>query len=162
MNRAGHLSLSLFAFSLALAFQPIPLSYYLFVLLGAMLPDFDLPMKGLHRKLFHNIWFAVIMGLLIADNLGTLPAQLFLIGFATHVLGDALTPEGVHLLWPGKKKLQAGKMKTGGMLEYSVTLLMFFAAFALLFHHLSFGWTKALYVSGFLVLGLVVVWLRPP
>ncbi|GEM_PF-2844296 len=162
MNRTGHVSLSLFAFSLVLMVKNVALVSYLFVLLGAFLPDFDLGIKGLHRKLFHNVWFAGIVGLLIADNVGFMPAQLFLIGFITHVLGDSLTPEGIHLFWPGKTRIRIGGLKTGSMTEYVITLFMFFLGFTILLHYFSFEWTKAVYASGLLLFGLIVVWLRPP
>jgi len=162
MNRTGHIALSLFAFSLVYLYREVNMFYYIFVLLGAILPDFDLPIKDMHRKLFHNIWIGIVLFLLFLDHVGSLPAQLFAIGFASHIVGDALTPEGVHITWPGKTRFNVAKMKTGSREEYFLSIALFFAAFALIIQKTSYDWTKAVYVSGLLLLGLILIWLRPP
>ena len=73
--------------------------------LFALLPDFDFAF-GLHRQLFHNIFFAIIAGLVVFLALKKLHESKALkygffafLGVLSHLLLDLAKP-GVALFWP--------------------------------------------------------------
>jgi membrane-bound metal-dependent hydrolase YbcI (DUF457 family) len=125
MQKMTHLIfafLILILFGFVLSF-PIYLSIFAFV--GVLLPDLDTKPRKLHRKLCHNIWFLIII-LFIAYNLGLdrTSAIILSIGFFSHLISDALTHKGVAPLWPIKKPKFNGPIKTGGLGEYLIVLVL--------------------------------------
>jgi inner membrane protein len=56
----------------------------------------------------------------------------FLLGYLSHLLADALTISGVSLLWPWRTRAygvpRALRLRTGGRVEYALTLLIMAAA----------------------------------
>jgi len=98
----------------------------LFAFVGVLLPDLDMKFKKYHRKVFHNIWFLIIV-LFIGFQLGLLErttALIVSIGFFSHLIGDSLTHRGIMPLWPVKKPKFNGPIKTGGFGEYLVILVL--------------------------------------
>jgi len=125
MERMTHLILAflvLLLFGFVLSF-PIYMAFFAF--LGVLLPDLDVRPRKLHRKLFHNIWFLIIV-LFIAYNLGIdkNTAIILSIGFISHLIGDSLTHKGIMPLWPIKKPKFNGPIKTGGFGEYLIVLVL--------------------------------------
>lgn len=71
--------------------------------LGAWFPDLDLKYK--HRALLHNLFFPVILLISIpfipyAGSSLSLTIKLFVLGWVSHLLTDALTVSGVALFYP--------------------------------------------------------------
>ena len=52
-------------------------------------------------------------------------------GMLVHVVGDMLTPDGVPLLWPLRRRFGVGVFRTAGVVEDVVTVLLAVAAFGL-------------------------------
>lgn len=125
MQRMTHLIsafLVLLLFGFVLTF-PIYMAFFAF--LGVLLPDLDIRPRKYHRKLCHNIWFLMIV-LFVAYNLGLdrTAAIIISIGFFSHLISDALTHNGVAPLWPLKKPRFNGPIKTGGLGEYLIVLVL--------------------------------------
>ncbi|MBW4980820.1 metal-dependent hydrolase, partial [Marinobacter adhaerens] len=65
--------------------------------------------------------------LFIGFNLNLLnrtSAIITAIGFSSHIISDALTHKGVAPLWPFKKPRFNGPIKTGGLGEYLIVLVL--------------------------------------
>jgi len=103
---------------------PIYMSIFAFV--GVLIPDLDVKPRRYHRKLFHNLWVLVIF-LFIGFSLNVFDREggiIFSIGFVSHLIGDSLTHKGIMPLWPVKKPKFNGPIKTGGLGEYLIVLLL--------------------------------------
>ena len=90
-----------------------------------------------HRTLTHSLVGVLIFALPIWLFLGGFPNLAFalVVGYASHVLADALNTRGVPLLWPlGKPfRLVPGGVRSGGAVEVAVALAtLAFALYALL------------------------------
>ena len=121
MYRKGHLGVSLLVFApvgywlVALSEPEIALLTGAVMCWLAMLPDIDhrLPLIE-HRGVTHSLLFAALVGGLfgavgvaLAGAFSVAGVSLGVVGFllgvltvGAHLLGDALTPAGVPLLWP--------------------------------------------------------------
>lgn len=122
MHRAGHIGAALLVYS-PLGLATILLADTQLAFMGAivagglaMLPDIDVRIPLLtHRGPTHTVWFALIVGAVLAAlggqrgvEAGVLAAvggALFglLLGVGTvasHIAADALTPAGVQPFWP--------------------------------------------------------------
>lgn len=107
---------------------------------GALLPDIDHPSSWLgrrlwpvskplslllgHRGLTHSL-LAVAGGLALihAAQPNTAIARLvepLVVGYLSHLAADALTPAGVPLLWPWKRRFGLPLCATGGAMELVV------------------------------------------
>lgn len=60
-------------------------------------------------------------------------------GMLVHVVGDMLTPDGVPLLWPLRRRFGVGVFRTAGLVEDVVTVLLAAAAFGLAVRALLWG-----------------------
>jgi len=126
MEKTTHL---IFAFLVLLLFGFVldfPIYMSLFAFAGVLLPDIDTKFRKFHRKLFHNVWFLIIVlfvgfGLKVFDRTA---AIIFSIGFFSHLIGDSLTHRGIMPLWPIKKPKFNGPIKTGGLGEYLIILVL--------------------------------------
>jgi len=124
-----HLAFGVF---LALFFLPHIENKIVFVsvvLICSLLPDIDsihsylgrnflfrpLQWATRHRGLLHSFTFCVPITILFALYLPVLALPFFL-GYATHLLADALTIEGIRPFWPSRAAL-LGRLRTGGRLE---------------------------------------------
>jgi membrane-bound metal-dependent hydrolase YbcI (DUF457 family) len=96
-----------------------------FALLGALLPDVDMKIKRMHRKIFHNIWFLIII-LFLGFKLGSdkISSIALSIGFVSHLISDSLTHRGIMPFWPIKKPKFNGPVKTGGLGEYLIVVML--------------------------------------
>jgi len=118
----GFLVLVVFGFIL-----DFPLYMAIFAFIGVLIPDLDVKPRKYHRKLFHNIWILILM-LFIGFTSGIIfnreAGIVFSIGFLSHLIGDALTHRGIMPLWPIKKPKFNGPVKTGGLGEYLIILVL--------------------------------------
>lgn len=69
-----------------------------------------------HRGVTHSLAALAAVGL-AARILPAVYLRPLLAGYASHLLLDALTPEGVPLLWPSRIRVSVPVAKTGGMLD---------------------------------------------
>ena len=75
-----------------------------------------------HRGLMHSIWIPILFYLLVF-MFSFEVAIAISFGYLSHLILDGLTPAGVKLLWPLKKKLK-GFIRTGSLTEYLVFVLL--------------------------------------
>ena len=99
----------------------------IFAFVGVLIPDLDVKFRKYHRKLFHNIWILILFlflgfsfGIFFNREVGI----IFSIGFISHLIGDSLTHRGIMPLWPIKKPKFNGPVKTGGLEEYLIVLIL--------------------------------------
>ncbi len=109
---------------------------------GSLLPDIDHPSSWLgrrlwvvskplskligHRGLTHSL-LAVVGGLALVQAIhpSTVVARLaepLVVGYLSHLAADALTPAGVPLLWPLKRRFRLPLCASGGAMELLVVL----------------------------------------
>lgn len=103
------------------------------LLLGSLLPDIDEQNSKInrqsgflgtiigfltkHRGIFHSVFLAILLFLLITAFWSNYYAWAMLIGYLGHLLGDALTPMGIQVFYPLSRFKLKGPIKTGGILE---------------------------------------------
>lgn len=69
-----------------------------------------------HRKFFHSIFVPIIVLIVLSAFGASFVGLAFFVGFVSHLIGDALTKEGVNFIYPLKFKI-AGPIKTGKFIE---------------------------------------------
>lgn len=99
------------------------------VLLSTFLPDMDMSKSYLgkykilrplqwvvkHRGAFHSFTFAVFLTFIFMFEYPVLALPFFL-GYAGHLIGDALTPDGIRPWWPLEGEIK-WRIRTGGKRE---------------------------------------------
>lgn len=137
-----HFAFGLFSALLFLNFVN-PSNKYLFLILApliALVPDIDKHESkvgkkvGLfsriieflfgHRGIFHTVYPAVILFLIFYYFNYNLIAFAILIGYLSHLLIDGLTVSGVNLLKPLLNLNISGFIKTGGIVEHLIFVLL--------------------------------------
>ena len=129
----------------ALLFLPAienKISFAIVVLFCSLLPDVDSMHSKLgrhwflrpiqwcikHRDMLHSFTFCIIFTLFFVFYFPILALPFFL-GYAGHLVSDAITIEGIRAWWPSKKRIE-GKIKTDGKAEkwfyYVLILANFF------------------------------------
>ncbi len=109
------------------------LVYFVFVFIGAALPDIDesnskisrnipiLPkligILSKHRGVFHSLWFAILLPALIYLTISKSVAYALFVGYLSHLLIDCLTVAGLNLLHPISKLHVSGFIETGTIPE---------------------------------------------
>ncbi len=107
------------------------------VLLGTILPDLDCrksrygrrwyfrPLQWIvrHRGVMHSILFGIVLVSLFAI-LSIEFAFGFLLGFGGHLFMDLLTRRGVPLFWPFCNKRFGAGIRTGGIIEDIIFVLL--------------------------------------
>ncbi len=135
-----HILLGITLFLLLADFVGGSLGVFFFVLLGSILPDID--SKGSiinrwmgifgtfavfvskHRGLFHSLlFFLLVSGIL---GLGWNPSFgiALLVGYAAHIIGDGVTPQGVAILYPFSSLKVRGPIRVGGLLESGIVVVL--------------------------------------
>lgn len=106
-------------------------------ILGSMAPDLDhmkskisrkVPVLSWlistvfgHRGLLHSPLMVVILWIVLHN----LPfGNVFVYGYIGHLFQDFFTKGGIPLLYPYKKRYSLPLVKTGGFMEYLLTILM--------------------------------------
>jgi inner membrane protein len=134
-----HLSFALLIGLLMISQIALPVNQLVFLAIlvfASLLPDIDsaesflgskvrvLSLVFKHRGVIHSIFTMMIFGIMliiITPNLHYLLA--FVIGYLSHLMLDSLTPKGIPLFWPAKKRLN-GSIRTTGLVDW--LLLLFF------------------------------------
>lgn len=104
--------------------------------LGALLPDIDHPNSWAGRKMrVVSVPLALVLGhrgithslLAVAGALAVLAvmgvgwiAAPVAIGYLSHLAADGLTPSGVPLLWPSRRRFTLNLCRTGGIVEMAL------------------------------------------
>lgn len=97
-----------------------------------------------HRGFFHSVFMVLLLLLMgtvlyFYDYIPFIYVLAALVGYLSHIALDALTPAGILLYWPFKKKfrLMPRKIapKTGGMID---ELLFIIGLMGVLFYYLTF------------------------
>ena len=123
-----------------LTFKYFGLNPYIFILVCTIvgtLPDIDHPKSKVkipliskilnfffgHRKLFHSIFFVIIIGLVIKSVWGDyyIPFEL---GYLSHIILDAFTKQGINFIYPLKQLTVKGFIRTGGFLEKVIFVIL--------------------------------------
>lgn len=112
--------------------------------LGALLPDIDHPqswagrkMRAVsvplalvvgHRGVTHSA-LAVLAGLALLLVMGTgWMAAPVVVGYLSHLAADGLTPSGVPLLWPNRRRFTLNLCRTGSAVEIALVAVVGVAA----------------------------------
>jgi len=135
-----HMSFALFLGLLTISRIALPVNQVIFLailLFASLLPDIDSAYSLLgskvkvvslafrHRGVIHSILTMMIFGIMliiITPNFYYLLA--FVIGYLSHLMLDSLTPKGVPLFWPAKKRLN-GSIRTTGLVDWLLLSLFF-------------------------------------
>ena len=131
MQKYTHVIFSILLFLMFNFIFHFPLYLSVFAFIGAMTPDLDLRPKKYHRKLFHNLWFLMLI-LFVGFSVGIIDrtfAIVFSIGFLSHLLIDGVTPMGIMPFWPFEKPKIKGPIKTGGWGEFVIMILLLLVIF---------------------------------
>lgn len=108
--------------------------------LGSLLPDIDHPQSWAGRKVpFISIPLSLLLGhrglthsalavlacavLLTIMGTGWLAAPV-VVGYLSHLLADGLTPSGVPLLWPNKRRFSLNLCRTGSLTEIAIVAII--------------------------------------
>jgi len=97
--------------------------------LGRRLPFISYPVAALfgHRGITHSLLAVVAAVMAWSAELGWMGPPLAL-GYLSHLAADALTPQGVPLLWPIKRRFGLSLCATGGVMERLVAAAVVGAA----------------------------------
>ena len=91
---------------------------------GRIVPYISIPIAKVfgHRGFTHSILMvAVIIWLLLTyREQQKIPILPLVIGYLSHIVGDLLTPSGVPLLWPVRKKFSLNLFKADGWMEHLI------------------------------------------
>jgi membrane-bound metal-dependent hydrolase YbcI (DUF457 family) len=124
-----HIAIGIFLMLLLMPVVVYKISFGIIIIICTLLPDIDMSQSYLgknkflrplqwvvkHRGVFHSFTFALIItfGLMFYYPIFALP---FFLGYSGHLIGDALTPEGIRPWWPFKYEIK-WKIRTGGKRE---------------------------------------------
>ena len=110
--------------------------FIILVLFAALLPDIDSPNSKLgskvkiislffkHRGILHSLLILpVISFILFYFNFSRFSLPI-LIGYLSHLIGDSITKEGIMLFSPFSKFRIKGFIKTGGIIEHIIFLVL--------------------------------------
>ncbi|MCX8158921.1 MAG: metal-dependent hydrolase [Candidatus Pacearchaeota archaeon] len=149
MIKRTHLAI---AIGLMLYFLPIvnnKLAFVSVILVASLLPDIDTsgsyfgqrwywrPVQWVtkHRGVLHSMTICIFISLIFALFIPILAFPFFL-GYSSHLIGDALTQDGIMPFWPLKKEAK-WIFRTGGKREMvlflivlGIDVLLFFRLFA--------------------------------
>ncbi|MFA5061073.1 MAG: metal-dependent hydrolase [Candidatus Pacearchaeota archaeon] len=130
-------------FILNLTFEiPNKIIFLVFVILGALIVDIDIKNSKVgrhwflrpfqfftkHRGMVHSLVFGILISLFIAW-IGQWAGFGFFAGYFSHLFLDSLTRSGVALFWPLSSKRFGFGIKSGGILEEIVFVLILLADF---------------------------------
>jgi membrane-bound metal-dependent hydrolase YbcI (DUF457 family) len=107
------------------------------LLFGAAFPDIDHPKSRLgqmawpiswlfeHRGFFHSFFAISLFTLIVYLISGSVLYSIaFLLGYASHIFTDSLTPQGIMPLHPLTKLRFSGIFRTGTFMEYSIFFVL--------------------------------------
>lgn len=110
-----------------------PINYFIFILIGTLIPDLDHPESKLGNKiklfsrtieilfgrrgLMHTIYFSLLIPGFLYLFLNQEYGLAMFVGYISHLVLDGFTKEGVNILQPLSNLSLFGFIKTGGILE---------------------------------------------
>lgn len=132
---------------------PYKIIFLILLVLSSYLPDIDTPQSTLgkkvwlisyplklifgHRKLFHSLF----LPLAIYAVFYYFKLQYFglavMLGYITHLIGDALSKEGIMFLYPISKFKITGFFKVGGLIETILMICFFIIDFLVILIYFS-------------------------
>ncbi len=116
-------------------------AYFFLVQLGVLFPDLDhpkasfhnvffvskiIPVLFSHRGFFHSIFPPAIISWFFLRFLDKFFALPFFIGYSSHLLGDALTVQGVRFFYPLMNFRIRGFLSTGSFAENVIFYIIIF------------------------------------
>lgn len=117
-----------------------PVIFIALVTIFTSLPDIDHPKSKIGRKLFFISWpislifkhrgffHSIFPPLILFFTFRYLKLEFIafplLIGYLSHLIGDSLTKEGINFLHPVSKFTIKGPIRTGGILEAAIFILI--------------------------------------
>ena len=145
MMAGSHVVMAITGWTLVSRYSGLPLLEPLalgMAVLGGLLPDLDHPRSWVGRRLALISWplarlfghrgithsLLAVFGVSAlwwwlanptAPQLATVPlVEPLLVGYLSHLIADGLTPAGVPLLWPNRRRFTVPLVATGGMVEW--------------------------------------------
>lgn len=107
--------------------------FFIFVLIGAGIPDVDEPESRWGRKLgflsevinfifrhrgvFHSVFLGGAVGYVLGVFFNKMMGVGFFVGFVSHLIGDGFTLKGINFIYPFKQLRLSGFIRTGSKLE---------------------------------------------
>lgn len=107
--------------------------FLVFVLIGSILPDIDIPNSKMsrkvkplsvvvnffskHRGIFHTIFPAILLFIIAFSFNQKIIGYGLLVGYFSHLLADGLTQSGINFLHPIANLRLKGFVRTGSFLE---------------------------------------------
>ncbi len=103
--------------------------FMVLVLFSGLLPDIDHPKSKLgryfrplnffisHRGIFHSLMILPVISLLLYYFNYSYLSLPIIVGYISHLIGDAITKEGIMPLYPVSKMRINGFISVGGFLE---------------------------------------------
>lgn len=122
--------------------------FIVFVLIAGLFPDIDHPKSKIgrlfkpfsylfeHRGFMHSLLVLPVISFILYKIGYYFAALPVLVGYKSHLLGDALTKEGIMPLHPISRFRIRGFIKTGGILENILFGVLFFISAYFLLHSL--------------------------
>ena len=117
-----------------------PISYFIFILIGTLIPDLDHSNSKLGNKLkffsktiellfgrrglMHTIYLSLLISGIIYFFLNKEYGLSMFIGYTSHLILDGFTKEGVNILQPLSNLTLSGFIKTGGVLENIIFIIL--------------------------------------
>jgi inner membrane protein len=108
--------------------------------LGSLLPDIDHPQSWAgrklrpisvpismvfgHRGITHSLLAVLACVIVLAVMGGQWAAAPVVIGYLSHLAADGLTPSGVPLLWPAKRRFTLNLCETGSITEMGLVAVI--------------------------------------
>lgn len=133
----AHLAFGVFLFLILFSFVEIWWLFLVGVLVGVLIVDLDSRKSKVgnyfifrpfqffvkHRGFMHSLLFgSVVMAVFAMFSVNV--AFGFIVGFLSHLFLDCLTRRGVALFWPISKKRLSFILKSGGLVEDVVFVLL--------------------------------------
>ena len=110
--------------------------FIILVLFAALLPDIDSPNSKLgskvkiislffkHRGILHSLLILPVISLILLYFNYSRFSLPVLIGYVSHLIGDSITKEGIMLFSPLSKFRIKGFIKTGGIIEHIIFIVL--------------------------------------
>lgn len=79
-----------------------------------------LPILMGHRTWTHTLWALSLAGLVGFALSGLAGLRVAVLGYGSHLALDALTPAGIHPVWPWTWRLRLGLVRTGAWTDHVI------------------------------------------
>ena len=98
---------------------------------AALIPDLDLKLKIKHRTLTHSLLALVVIGIIPFYAPGGLIQKEYsglmigwIAGYASHLILDMLTIQGIELLYPNHRRIRLLKLRTAGFVDQGLCVIL--------------------------------------